>query len=765
MKARASMDDSELLGGRYEILRTVSTGRRASLFQALDHVHDRFVALKIYPVTGDDDRDTLLAEANLLMSIDPHPALPVVRGDFFTAEGDRYVVVLNWIEGIDLQQMLDAHGDPGLPFATVVESLEQVGAALDHLHLHEPTIVHGDVKPANLVRTGNGNVVLVDFDIAGTRGSGGRYGTVGYVAPEVAAGEKPGPAADVFGLAATAVALLDGQPPGDTPPVYPGLDPSQQRRVARVLRTALAVDPAARPVSAARLVEQLRGSQLADLPTGIVALVATEVADAGRLWEEEPDEMRVAMTRLRDLLAEAAEASRGTVVGSMNEGERAIAVFEDARLAALAAIDLHERVEREHFPPAVDVRLRVAVSVGDAELVDGAYTGAVVEHLVGLRELAAPGATIASESAAEALVDAVGRDLSIVPLGSAAAGTRRRGAPVYGLTRAGEEDRAAIETPTLPVRDGSVDGGSTAAESPVVAEAEPGPASRRISRVTVATAALQHTSTLVALTVTGLALVFLIVLSPEFGMRTLSAVIFVIGAIVTGGCFAGRWSIEHQRERSRLEGEELAREREARARQVARERDDQRHRLELGFAAIPTADGAQGAQVVEALAEELDAILDLLDRSAGRPALGLSALMPTLTEETYHRGMSALSDALELLQVADGRQRSRVQDELADVEDRLAQGAYVDDRARTQDEHRRATQAQLLERLDQSRVRARDLVFEAERCEDALHEARIELASVRAGDTEIDVDVVVATLQDTIRRVRDVQDEMRKLSH
>jgi hypothetical protein len=299
----------------------------------------------------------------------------------------------------------------------------------------------------------------------------------------------------------------------------------------------------------------------------------------------------------------------------------------------------------------------------------------------------------------------------------------------------------------------------------VAADADPEAQSRTVSRVSVATAALQHTSTLVALTVTGLALVFLIVLSPEVGMRTVSAAIFVIGAVVTAGCFAGRWSIEYQREQSRVEAEAQEREREARARQVARERDDQRQRLELGFAAIPTADGAQGAQVAEGLAEELDAILDLLDRSAGRPSLGLSALMPTLTEETYHRGMSALSDALELLQVADGRQRSRVQDELADVEDRLARGAYVDDRARTQDEHRRATQAQLLERLDQSRVRARDLVFEAERCEDALHEARIELASVRAGDTEIDVDVVVATLQDTIRRVRDVQDEMRKLSH
>ena len=108
------MADDELLGSRYEVLRTVSQGRRASVLQALDRVHDRLVALKVYPVT-DEDRDELLAEARLLMSIDPHPGLPVVRGDFFTDEGDRYVVVMNWVDGTDLQQVLEEQGDPGLP--------------------------------------------------------------------------------------------------------------------------------------------------------------------------------------------------------------------------------------------------------------------------------------------------------------------------------------------------------------------------------------------------------------------------------------------------------------------------------------------------------------------------------------------------------------------------------------------------------------------------------------------------------------------------
>ena len=70
-----------------------------------------------------------------------------------------------------------------------------------------------------------------------------------------------------------------------------------------------------------------------------------------------------------------------------------------------------------------------------------------------------------------------------------------------------------------------------------------------------------------------------------------------------------------------------------------------------------------------------------------------------------------------------------------------------------------------LARHDEARQRARDLTFEAERCTAALAEARIEVASVRAGDRQVDVDAVVETLQASIRRVRDVQDELRRLGY
>ena len=78
----------------------------------------------------------------------------------------------------------------------------------------------------------------------------------------------------------------------------------------------------------------------------------------------------------------------------MNEGDRTIAVFREASAAA-ARRARAARPCRDARPSrrGLDVRLRIAIAVGEAELVDGVYTGAAVDHVLGLRSIAAPGAT------------------------------------------------------------------------------------------------------------------------------------------------------------------------------------------------------------------------------------------------------------------------------------------------------------------------------------------------------------------------------------
>ena len=149
--------------------------------------------------------------------------------------------------------------------------------------------------------------------------------------------------------------------------------------------------------------------------------------------------------------------------------------------------------------------------------------GAVVDHVLRLRSIAEPGTTITSEPTAEMLVGLVGRDVSIVPLGEVVTPAFPRGASIFGLTRPGAEHASAVRS----------DGGPAAFHPapPEPSEASPLRAERRAAILD----ALQHPSTLVALTVVGLALIFLLVLSPELGMAGLGSLVLGLGAVAFVG--------------------------------------------------------------------------------------------------------------------------------------------------------------------------------------------------------------------------------------
>ena len=240
--------------GRYRPVETVAQGGQGRILRGVDRQHDRPVALKIRRVASTEQRNQVLAEARVLLSLRPHPARPTVREDIF--EGDSYVLVMDWVEGTSLDQVLAARGAPGMPLPSVLRWAAQLAAAIDHLHAHRPVIVHGDVKPANAVLTPDDRVVLVDFGIA-TSGGTTRSGTAGYTAPEVLDGQSPTPAADIYGLAATMLALLTGRPPGEVRPPWDGIDPTTVDVIERALRSGLSLEPERRPASARELVERM----------------------------------------------------------------------------------------------------------------------------------------------------------------------------------------------------------------------------------------------------------------------------------------------------------------------------------------------------------------------------------------------------------------------------------------------------------------------------------------------------------------------------
>ena len=130
--------------------------------------------------------------------------------------------------------------------SSVLAYLAQAAEALTHLHSQNPPLIHGDVKPGNLILTRGGRIKLVDFGLSSTPyGLHRRSGTPGFRAPELAAQSAPSRASDIYALAATAFALLTGSPPTGILPPWTGINPAQaeqyrayvDRAVERLLST------------------------------------------------------------------------------------------------------------------------------------------------------------------------------------------------------------------------------------------------------------------------------------------------------------------------------------------------------------------------------------------------------------------------------------------------------------------------------------------------------------------------------------------------
>lgn len=260
---------------RYRLIEKIGAGGQGEVWKAEDLLHSRHIALKSREI-GDNDKHSVLGEARLLLDLTPHPGLPLVREDFF--EDGMYWLAMDWIPGQSVQQMMDINQ---LPFEQSIDYLKQVAEALDHLHSHQPPAVHKDVKPANIVVTPEGRVVLVDFGISlrGDKGGHGNSGTRGFVAPEVSANHAPGAEADIYSLAATAFAMFCGEPPRPgLRPKYRGVGKESAKRLEVALARGLAFDPSARPSSAAEFVRSLRGegSVANNLKLSLTAFIGRE---------------------------------------------------------------------------------------------------------------------------------------------------------------------------------------------------------------------------------------------------------------------------------------------------------------------------------------------------------------------------------------------------------------------------------------------------------------------------------------------------------
>ena len=283
-----------VINNRYE-LREAHAGGMGVVWEAWDRLLNRVVGLKMAktPATGPQLSEGILREARKMAQIETDENVVVIydQESWIDESGTEVpYIVMEWVIGESLRERLESE----VPTAAEVVSigcsmLDGLGAA------HEADVLHGDIKPSNvLVRRSDQIVKVCDFGAGLTlsvseRQAGGQVlGTTRYAAPEVRAGEPPTERSDLYSVAMVLYECSVGAPKfsgvahrlaaGErTADVHlRSLNPSFPSGLADAIMQTLALAPDDRPSSADEFGEMLHGAlqeflTLSDEETGAMA--------------------------------------------------------------------------------------------------------------------------------------------------------------------------------------------------------------------------------------------------------------------------------------------------------------------------------------------------------------------------------------------------------------------------------------------------------------------------------------------------------------
>ena len=273
-----------LLAGRYQLTEPIGTGWFSEVWRATDRALSRPVAVKLLHPAYAEQPEALArfrAEARYAAAV-WHENIAHIYDYDEPADGPQPYLVMELVDGPSLSGVL---ADGPLDTARAMDVVAQAAAGLEAAHAMG--VVHGDIRPGNLLLASGGAVKITDWGISHAAGSvsgtvsGIVPGTAEYLAPERIAEAQAAPATDLSALGVVAYECLAGAPPfvgepsdvacahHDHPvPPLPGSVPAD---VNALVMQLVAKDPARRPGSAAEVAQQaarLRDDLREDLSAG-----------------------------------------------------------------------------------------------------------------------------------------------------------------------------------------------------------------------------------------------------------------------------------------------------------------------------------------------------------------------------------------------------------------------------------------------------------------------------------------------------------------